>query len=116
VSGVLLVQGANMEYLGHREPEVYGTTTAAELDALLEREARLRGIELEIRYTNVEGEAIDLVYAAVRAGVDGLVMNPAGFLHAGPAFGHCRGGGNDHRPWRRFLRARPRCPRAGPGA
>jgi 3-dehydroquinate dehydratase-2 len=89
VSGVLLVQGANMEYLGHREPEVYGTTTAAELDALLEREARLRGIELEIRYTNVEGEAIDLVYAAVRAGVDGLVMNPAGFLHAGYALRDC---------------------------
>ncbi len=40
---LLLIQGANMEYLGHRQPELYGTTTAAELDAMLQAEAHVAG-------------------------------------------------------------------------
>ena len=45
---VLLVQGPNMEYLGHRQPELYGTTTAAELDALLAREAAALAADLSL--------------------------------------------------------------------
>jgi 3-dehydroquinate dehydratase-2 len=86
---LLLIQGANMVWLGKREPEHYGTTTAGELDALMRAEAERRDVELEIRYTNVEGEAIDLIYDAVRRGVDGLLMNPAGFSHAGYALRDC---------------------------
>jgi len=86
---VLLVQGPNMEYLGHRQPELYGTTTAAELDAILEREAGARAMALDIRYTNVEGEAISFIYEGLRAGVDALVMNPAGMLYAGYAMRDC---------------------------
>jgi 3-dehydroquinate dehydratase-2 len=80
---LLLVQGANMEWLGRRQPELYGTTTAAELDAMLMARARELGVDLEIVYTNVEGEAISAIYRAMRAGLDGLLFNPAGFLHAG---------------------------------
>ena len=86
---LLLIQGANMEYLGIRQPELYGTTTAAELDALLMRHAGELGVELDIRYTNLEGEAISARYAADRAGIDGILFNPAGFLHAGYAFRDC---------------------------
>ena len=86
---VLLIQGANMEWLGLREPEFYGTTTAADLDALLLEEAASRGLDLEIRYTNVEGEAINWIYQAARDGVDGLIMNPAGFNYAGYALRDC---------------------------
>lgn len=86
---ILLVQGANMCHLGKREPEIYGTTTAAELDAMLHAHARMRDVELEIFYTNVEGEAINKIYAAVRAGVEGLVMNPASFNYAGYALRDC---------------------------
>src|SRR5262245_28304606 len=53
---LLLIQGANMEYLGRRQPELYGTVTAKELDALLRRRARALDVELEILYTNMEGE------------------------------------------------------------
>ena len=80
---LLLVQGANMEWLGKRQPELYGTTTAAELDAVLMARARGLGIDLEIVYTNLEGEAVSAIYRAMRAGLDGLLFNPAGFLHAG---------------------------------
>lgn len=53
---VLLIQGANMTRLGRRAPELYGTTTAAELDAMLLAEAERRGCDLEIVYTHLEGE------------------------------------------------------------
>ncbi|MGW5152628.1 type II 3-dehydroquinate dehydratase [Rhodococcus koreensis] len=86
---VLLIQGANMEYLGYRQPEIYGATTAAELDEILHADAVELGITLDILYTNVEGEAISAIYRAARDNVDGLVMNPAGFLYAGYALRDC---------------------------
>ena len=86
---MLLVQGANMNHLGRREPEHYGTITAAELDALLHDDAQAHGDQLEIFYTNLEGEAMNRIYAAAAAGVQGLVMNPAGFTHAGYALRDC---------------------------
>ncbi|NQW08372.1 MAG: 3-dehydroquinate dehydratase [Alphaproteobacteria bacterium] len=86
---ILLIQGANMEWLGRRQPELYGTTTTDELDAIMRAEVKRHGVELEIAYTNVEGEAISRIYAAARAGVDGLLMNPAGFLYAGYALRDC---------------------------
>jgi 3-dehydroquinate dehydratase II len=86
---LLLVQGANMAWLGRREPEIYGTTTAAQLDAMLADRAREQGVALEIFYTHVEGEAIGRIYQAVEAGCDGLLMNPAGFVHAGYALRDC---------------------------
>jgi 3-dehydroquinate dehydratase-2 len=86
---ILLIQGANMEHLGRRLPELYGTTTAKELDSIVRRRARELGIELQILYTNTEGEAVTAIYKAERAGVDGIVYNPAGFLHAGHALRDC---------------------------
>src|SRR5487761_2634362 len=83
MTNILLLQGANMAYLGKREPEIYGTTTAAELDQMLQRHAQERGVRLEICYTHIEGEAIGRIYRAAEEGVDGLLMNPAGFVHAG---------------------------------
>ena len=86
---LLLVQGANMEYLGRRQPELYGTTTAKELDSILRRQARTLGVTLDILYTNTEGEAVTAIYKADRARVDGILFNPAGFLHAGYALRDC---------------------------
>ena len=86
---LLLVQGANMEYLGRRQPELYGTTAAKELDAILHREARTLDATLDILYTNIEGEAVTAIYKADRAKIDGILFNPAGFLHAGHALRDC---------------------------
>jgi 3-dehydroquinate dehydratase-2 len=86
---LLLIQGANMEHLGRRLPELYGRTTAKELDSILRRRARELGVTLEILYTNTEGEAVTAIYKAERAGLDGLIFNPAGFLHAGHALRDC---------------------------
>ena len=86
---LLLIQGANMEYLGRRQPELYGTTTAKELDAMLRKRARALGASLDILYTNTEGEAVTAIYKAERGGVQGILFNPAGFLHAGHALRDC---------------------------
>ena len=86
---ILLVQGANMTHLGKREPEIYGKTTAAKLDPMLQDHAKARGYALDIYYTNVEGEAINRIYQAADTGVNGLVMNPAGFNYTGYALRDC---------------------------
>lgn len=85
---ILVIQGANLVHLGKREPEIYGTTTAAELDSRLYEHARAANYHLDIFYTNHEGEAIDRIYSAVDD-TDGLVMNPAGFTYAGFALRDC---------------------------
>ena len=86
---ILLLQGANMSFLGRRQPELYGTTTAAQLDAMLLDHAKADSYQLEIFYTHVEGEAIARLYRAADEGVQGLVMNPAGFNYAGYALRDC---------------------------
>ncbi len=86
---ILLVQGPNMSYLGKRQPELYGTTTAAELDAMLREHAKANNFTLDIFYTHIEGEAIGRIYQAVEDGADGLLMNPAAFLFAGYALRDC---------------------------
>src|SRR6516164_4746445 len=67
---ILLLQGANLTFLGRREPEIYGSTTPAELDAMLRCHAHDHAYQLEIFYTNIEGEAINRIYQAVDEGFD----------------------------------------------
>jgi 3-dehydroquinate dehydratase II len=86
---ILLVQGANMAFLDKRQPEIHGTSTAAEVDAMLMRHTRERGFELDLYYTHIEGEAIGRIYRAADEAIDGLLMNPAGFIHAGYALRDC---------------------------
>jgi 3-dehydroquinate dehydratase-2 len=78
-----------MSYLGRRQPELYGKTSAAQLDAMLRAHAQRNKYSLTIFYTHSEGEAIERLYRAVDEGVDGLVMNPAAFLFAGYALRDC---------------------------
>ena len=86
---ILLLQGANMVWLGKREPELYGTITAEELDSLMRERADSLGIQLDIFYANIEGEAIARIYQGAKDGIDGLLMNPAGFTYAGFALRDC---------------------------
>ena len=86
---LLLIQGPNMSYLGRRQPEIYGTTTAAELDAMLLSHAKANGYTLDIMYTHSEAAAIDRLYQAADAGTNGVVMNPASFLFAGYPLRDC---------------------------
>jgi 3-dehydroquinate dehydratase-2 len=84
-----VLNGANMNWLGKREPEFYGTRTLEEVNARVAARAAERGCSVEFFQSNVEGLAMDRIYAAAEAGVDGLLMNPAGFSHAGYALRDC---------------------------
>jgi len=86
---ILLIQGPNMSYLGQRQPEIYGATTAAELDAMMQAHAKEYGYTLDIFYTHVEGEAIGRIYQGLDEGADVLVMNPAAMSYAGYAMRDC---------------------------
>jgi len=78
-----------MNYLGQREPEHYGSTTAAQLDSMILEHARNSGYEVEIFYTNHEGDAIDKIYESVEQGIAGVVMNPGGFTYNGYSLRDC---------------------------
>ena len=82
---IVLIQGANLCWLGKREPEIYGTTSADDVDAMVREHARKNDYDVDIFYTNHEGQCIDKIYEAYEEGVDALVMNPGGFTYAGYA-------------------------------
>jgi 3-dehydroquinate dehydratase-2 len=84
---ILLIQGSNMNLLGIRQPEIYGKTSADELDRMLLDYAKAKDCQLEIFYTNSEGECIDRIIKAYHDKVDVLVMNPGGFTYYGKAIG-----------------------------
>ena len=88
---IFLMQGPNMNWLGKRQPELYGTTTAEQLDDLCRAHADATGYELTIFYTNTEGVALDRLYQAVETNeIDGLVMNPAAWsMGSGAAMRDC---------------------------
>ena len=81
---VLVIHGPNLNLLGTREPEVYGTTTLAEIDRDLEARAREAKCEIRILQTNHEGEAIDAIHGAIED-CGGILINPGGWTHTSVA-------------------------------
>jgi len=79
---LLIIQGANMDLLGVRQPEIYGTTTAAELDAMIRDHADERGVAVEILYTNSESELMERTNKAAAEGFDAIVCNTGSFCYA----------------------------------
>lgn len=77
---VLLLSGPNLDLLGVRDPEVYGTLSLPDLVAVAETEARSHGLTLEHRQTNSLAELIDLVHGA-RGVHDAIVINPGALTH-----------------------------------
>lgn len=82
---VLVLHGPNLNLLGEREPEIYGSTTLAELDGLLAREAEALGLFLETFQSNHEGALIDRIQEARPGGgsrpAEGIILNPGGLTH-----------------------------------
>ena len=77
----LVLHGPNLNLLGRREPHIYGALTLAEVDRLIREHARLRGVRVESRQSNVEGQHIDWLQRAEGEGFDGVVFNPGAFTH-----------------------------------
>jgi 3-dehydroquinate dehydratase-2 len=77
---ILVLNGPNLNLLGEREPEVYGSMTLSQLNAKLTAHARKRGASLRARQSNSEGKLIDLLHAH-RRWADGIIFNPGAYTH-----------------------------------
>lgn len=82
---LLVLHGPNLNLLGLREPDVYGRTTLAEIDADLVALATSRQATLQTFQSNHEGALVDRVHAARNDGTDFIVINPAAFTHTSVA-------------------------------
>lgn len=82
---LLLVNGPNLNLLGTREPEVYGSTTLADVEQAASAQAAAAGASLACFQSNHEGTLIDRIQAARNEGVDAIVINPGGLTHTSVA-------------------------------
>jgi 3-dehydroquinate dehydratase-2 len=78
---VLVLHGPNLNLLGTREPSVYGRTTLAQLDLLIQRHATGRGAQAVCRQSNYEGHIIDWIQGDAREGFGAIVINPGALTH-----------------------------------
>lgn len=77
---ILFLNGPNLNLLGRREPEIYGRTTLADIEAMVRRRAAERGVEVEFRQSNSEGELVDWIQQAAGR-FDALVLNAGAYTH-----------------------------------
>jgi 3-dehydroquinate dehydratase-2 len=82
---ILVLHGPNLNLLGKREPEIYGSTTLSDINTRLEDLARSRGQHLLAMQSNAEYELIERVHDARREGVNFIIINPAAFTHTSVA-------------------------------
>jgi len=80
---ILFLNGPNLNLLGKRQPEIYGTTTLADIEATVSEQAEGRG-EIEFRQSNLEGELVTWIQEAAGA-AQAVVLNAAGYTHTSVA-------------------------------
>ncbi|MDP2751964.1 MAG: type II 3-dehydroquinate dehydratase [Rhodocyclaceae bacterium] len=82
---ILVLHGPNLNLLGRREPEIYGTASLADIHTAMEARARVVGVQIESFQSNSEGELIDRVQVASEEGIEFIILNPAGYTHTSVA-------------------------------
>lgn len=78
---VRIISGSNLDLLGTREPQIYGTATLDDIHRALARAAAARDVTLECLVSNHEGDLVTWVGRAGREGIDGIVINAAAYTH-----------------------------------
>ena len=81
---ILILNGPNLNLLGTRQPEVYGSTTLADIEALCEARAKKLGIDIAFAQSNHEGALVDMLHAA-RGVHDGVILNAGAYTHTSVA-------------------------------
>jgi 3-dehydroquinate dehydratase-2 len=77
---ILFLNGPNLNLLGQREPQVYGKTTLADIEAMVRKQATDRGATVDFRQTNLEGELVSWVQGA-KGAFEVIVLNAAAYTH-----------------------------------
>ena len=78
---ILLINGANLNMLGEREPEKYGRTTLKDIENSVILRAKELNAEVEAWQSNHEGDIVDKIQAMKKEGFDGLLINAGGYTH-----------------------------------
>ncbi len=82
---IFVLNGPNLNLLGTREPEIYGSDTLDDIAARLIEQARELGVALDIRQSNHEGHLIDWLHEAQAKGAKAVILNPGGYSHTSVA-------------------------------
>lgn len=82
---ILVINGPNLNMLGIREPDIYGSSTYQDLQRMISDHARAQGVEVSFFQSNHEGALVDAIQQAYFDGVDGIVLNPAAYTHTSVA-------------------------------
>ncbi|MBX7456879.1 type II 3-dehydroquinate dehydratase [Qipengyuania sp. 1NDH17] len=78
---VFVLNGPNLNLLGTREPEIYGSDTLADIEAMLQSQAGPLGLEISFHQTNHEGQLVDWLHEANRQGAKAVLLNAAAYTH-----------------------------------
>lgn len=77
---ILVINGPNINMLGIREPEIYGSRTYESLVKYIYNEAEIRGMKAEVFHSNYEGEIVTMIQNSIN-NYDGLIINAGGYTH-----------------------------------
>lgn len=89
-----IINGPNLDRLGEREPEIYGTQTLNDLERLLEEEATSKNAKILFFQSNDEGQIIDKINEWAKASLSGVIINPAAYSHTSIAIRDSIAGAN----------------------
>ena len=81
---ILIVNGPNLNMLGTREPEKYGSKTLTQINDELKKSANQNGVDVEFFQSNVEGEIVSAIQGA-KGNFDAIIINPAAYTHTSVA-------------------------------
>ncbi|MBX7501737.1 3-dehydroquinate dehydratase [Qipengyuania sp. YG27] len=81
IDTVFVLNGPNLNLLGTREPEIYGSATLADIEAMLQDKARELGLAIDFRQTNHEGVLVDWLHEARATGAKAVLLNAAAYTH-----------------------------------
>lgn len=81
IKNIVVINGPNLNMLGKREPEIYGSHTLDQINADLAEKALSLGLELDFFQSNHEGAIVDKIHKSVYEKNDGIIINPAGLTH-----------------------------------
>lgn len=85
MAAILVINGPNLNLLGTREPEIYGSLTLENINDSLSTLCQAGGHVIQFLQSNAEAEIVDRVHAAKEEGVDFILINPAAFTHTSVA-------------------------------
>jgi len=81
---IMILNGPNLNMLGSRQPEIYGSETLADIEERCRQRADALGADIDFRQSNIEGELVTWIQEA-RTGVEGLIINAAAYTHTSVA-------------------------------